>query len=202
MQHYQFRNSEFHLSPDEIRRLIDSAPTLRDRMMVMLLAFTGIRRAEVRSLKKSDIDSNRRRLLIRLGKGGKQRIVFLPVELVKALDSYCRILHTAYLFPGRKGQQMSLRNVNYILARVGERAGVYSPNPRYVNVGAHLLRHSLARNWKRAGGSLESLQKILGHASLKTTLDIYGTESQEDTEQNYRCLENQLVGSFPTFDKL
>lgn len=88
---------------------------------------------------------------------------------------------------------MSLRNVNYILARVGKEAGVASPNPRYPNIGAHLLRHSFARNWKRAGGSLESLQKILGHASLKTTLDVYGTESQEDTEENYRSLEAKIV---------
>ena len=89
---------------------------------------------------------------------------------------------------------MSLRNINYIVSRVAAKAGIETPNPRYRNVGPHLLRHSFARNWKRLGGSLESLQKILGHASLKTTLDVYGSESQAEVEENYRELAGRLTG--------
>jgi site-specific recombinase XerD len=88
---------------------------------------------------------------------------------------------------------MSLRNINYILTRVGREAGVCTPNPRYVGVGPHLIRHSFARNWKRSGGSIESLQKILGHASVKTTLDCYGTEDQREVEANYRQRHSALV---------
>lgn len=88
---------------------------------------------------------------------------------------------------------MSLRNINYIVASVAECAGVSNPNPRYKNVSPRLLRHSFARNWKRAGGSLESLQKLLGHASLKTTLDVYGCESQSEVEDNYRSVVLKLV---------
>ena len=140
-----------------------------------------------------DIDFDRRRVLVRNGKGRKQRLVYLPSSLVGELRRYCRELGEGFLFPGRDHGPMSLRNINYILKRVGETAGVRNPNPRYRSVSPHLLRHSFARNWKRAGGSLESLQKILGHSSLKTTLDIYGTESQAETEANYRSMESILT---------
>jgi integrase len=163
--------------------------------MVQVFAYTGIRRAELRSLQLSDVDVTGERLVIRYGKGGKQRVVFLPKALAEAVASYARLHERPHIFPGRDGGQMSLRNINYILTRVGQQAGVATPNPRYVAVGPHLLRHSFARNWKRNGGSIESLQKILGHASAKTTLDCYGTEDQREVEANYRRLENDLVAA-------
>jgi integrase/recombinase XerD len=192
---HQHKNSEFHLSAEELRRLIEAAPTLRDRVMVQLLAFTGMRRAEVSTLKVEDLDLPRRRLLVRNGKGGKQRIVFLSEEVSQTLAMYTGDLKGSHIFPGRDGGPMTLRNVNHIIRKVGRLAGVENPNPRHTDVTPHLLRHSFARNWKRAGGSMESLQKILGHASLRTTMDVYGTEGLQDTESNYRTIEDLLVSA-------
>lgn len=192
---YQLRNSEFHLTPVELRRLLDHAHTERDRLLLSLFVYTGIRRAELQQLTRDDLDLIHRRLVVRHGKGGKQRLVYLPASLAEDLARHARSQRSRFLFPGRSGGTMSVRNINYIVSKIASMAGVRTPNPRYANVGPHLLRHSLARNWKRAGGSLESLQKILGHESLKTTLDIYGTEGQQDTEQNYRAMVRQLVTS-------
>lgn len=189
---YQAKNAEFHLSPQELQQLIDNAHSLRDRLILSLFVYTGLRRAELQKLRASDVDQPRRRLLIRCGKGGKQRIVFLTDALISDLEEYVGA-NRGFLFCGRGEKAMSLRNINYIVSRTAERAGIQTPNPRYASVGPHLLRHSFARNWKRAGGSLESLQKILGHSSLKTTLDIYGTESQTETEENFRRIANMLV---------
>lgn len=188
---HQGKNSEFALWPAEIRRLLRGARSERDRLMVEVIAYTGIRRAEVRLLEGSDIDVERRRVLINHGKGGKCRIVYLPEGTIRRLKRASQ--NERFVFPGRDGRPMSLRNVNHILRRVGDQAGVGTPNPRYRGVGPHLLRHSFARNWKRAGGSLETLQKLLGHSSLKTTLDEYGTESQFDAEENYRRLIPRLM---------
>ena len=188
---HQSKNSEFSLRPVEVRRLIQGAATERDRLMIELLAYTGIRRAELRMLSRTDVDDKRNRLLINHGKGGKHRIVFLPEATIRRLNRYC--LTDGFLFPGRAGGPMSLRNINNLVNRAGVRSGVKTPNPRYRGIGPHLLRHSFARNWKRAGGSLETLQKLLGHTSLKTTLDEYGTESQNDAEHNYRRLIKRLV---------
>jgi integrase len=183
---YQIKNSEFHLTAAQLRQLIAGARSLRDRLIVETFAYTGIRRAELRNLLLGDLDVESERIVIKRGKGGKTRIVFLPRRLADEIVSLPRPEGSLYAFPGRHGEGMSLRNINYIMNRVGRQSGVSTPNPRYVGVGPHLLRHSLARNWKRSGGSLESLQKILGHTSIKTTLDCYGTEDQREVEDNYR----------------
>jgi integrase len=47
------------------------------------------------------------------------------------------------------------------------------------------FRHSFAREWKKRGGSIETLSKILGHTSVKTTLDEYGTEDLQTVQENY-----------------
>lgn len=190
---YQSKNSEFHLRPPDLHKLIAAATSLRDRMVIALFVYTGLRRAELQKIRITDLDFDRRRLLIRKGKGGKQRLLYLPDHLARSLEEYCSGHREEFLFPGPKGGVMTLRNINYIVSRVSRAAGVQTPNPRYRHVGPHLLRHSFARNWKRAGGSLESLQKILGHSSLKTTLDVYGTESVTDTEENYRSLIGQIL---------
>lgn len=190
---YQAKNSEFHLSPGEIRRIVDAAPNLRDRLIVELFVYTAVRRAELQQIQLSDIELHRCRMIVRCGKGGKQRIVFLAENLAATLRGYCSGRGQGFLFSSDGSKPMSLRNINYIVASVAECAGVSNPNPRYKNVSPRLLRHSFARNWKRAGGSLESLQKLLGHASLKTTLDVYGCESQSEVEDNYRSVVLKLV---------
>lgn len=192
---HQHKNSEFSLDSQQVQKLIEAAPTLRDRVLIQLLAYTGIRRAEACTVRLADLDFTRQRLLIRHGKGGKQRFVFIPSDMVQSLSAFTDDRSEGYLFPGRNGRQMSLRNINHIVKKVGRLAGVDNPNPRHDHVTPHLLRHSFARNWKRAGGSMESLQKILGHASLRTTLDVYGTESLDETQANYHLLEHRLVST-------
>lgn len=192
---YQVRNSEYHLTPAELAQLVSRARTERDRLMVEVLAYTGMRRAELRSLRKGDIDLERERVIVRRGKGNKQRVVFVPRHVAEKLAAHAARYPSEYVFEGRGGRPMSLRNINYIVTRVGREAGVCTPNPRYVGVGPHLIRHSFARNWKRSGGSIESLQKILGHASVKTTLDCYGTEDQREVEANYRQRHSALVAA-------
>lgn len=189
----QYKNSEFHLTPLEISQLINGARSIRDRLVIALLAYTGIRRSELRSLRPDDLDLVNGDILIRYGKGGKQRLVFAPSALQEMLRHQLDFSTPCALLPGPSGAPLSLRSLNFIVANCGRRAGLRNPNPRYRNITPHLLRHSMARNWKRAGGSLESLQKILGHASMKTTLDLYGTEAVSETRENYFTLADRLV---------
>ena len=69
---------------------------------------------------------------------------------------------------------------------------VDDPNPKHENITCHLLRHSFARNWKKQGGSTESLAKVLGHTSVKTTLDEYGTEDLEEVQSNYEKVMSEM----------
>lgn len=159
-----------------------------------VFAYTALRRAELRNLRVEDVEFDRRRLHIPYGKGGKSRFVFLAPELESQLKKLIGTRQGGYLFAHEDGRPLSLRTINNIVASVAKRAGITTPNPRYKNVTPHLLRHSFARNWKRASGSLESLQKILGHASFSTTMDLYGTESLDETGSNYCRVIHRLFG--------
>lgn len=184
---HQSKHSEFNLAPHQIRALIAGARSLRDRTIISLFAYTGMRRAELRGLSVGDVDLETCRLHVRCGKGGKSRFVFFPAHLCGDIEAVIGGNERGSLFRNKHHQQLSLRSINNIVAAAARIAGLDNPNPHYLNVTPHLLRHSFARNWKRSSGSLESLQKILGHSSFSTTMDLYGTESLDDTNGNYIC---------------
>lgn len=180
-----FRNGEYHLTAGQLARLIAAAASERDRAMVQLLAETGLRRGELGSLDIGDLDTAQPLLTIRSGKGGKMRLVPLTTDLHVRLLRLVRGWDSGPVFQARSGSRLSLRQINRVVAAIGQRAGVANPNPRHKQITCHLLRHSFARLWKDAGGSIETLSKILGHSSVKTTMDVYGTQSLTDVQRNY-----------------
>ncbi|MFX0139898.1 MAG: tyrosine-type recombinase/integrase, partial [Candidatus Hodarchaeota archaeon] len=62
-------------------------------------------------------------------------------------------------------------------------AGIKNPNPRLKHINPHIFRHSIARYLKNKGFSVEWIQNFLGHASYKTTMDMYGTLSIDEMQQ-------------------
>ena len=181
----QLKPSQFALKPAEIRKIIYAAPNPRDRCLVRTLAETGIRRAEVASLDVRDLDLEDRRLAIRSGKGGKERVVPLTEELASDLRLLIGRRGTGPIFLSNRQAALTPRQVNRIVARAGELAGVKNPNPSAEGITCHLFRHSFARHWKQRGGDIESLAHILGHSSSATTVDLYGTQSIDDVQANY-----------------
>jgi integrase/recombinase XerD len=181
----QLKNSEYHLRPAEIKKVIYAAKTFRDRCLIKALAQTGIRRAEVANLDIRDVDFTKRLAEIREGKGGKSRTIPITDELASDLKHLIGGRKTGPVFQSNRAGPLTLRQVNWIVAAAGDRSGVKNPNPAYSRITCHLFRHSFAREWKRRGGSIESLSKILGHTSIKTTLDEYGTEDLETVRENY-----------------
>jgi integrase len=183
---HQLQDSEYHLNPAAIRKVIYGTESFRDRCILKTFAQTGIRRAELAALDVRDVDLERRRLQIREGKGSKDRVVPITDELASDLAHLVGRRKTGPLFVSLRGSAVSVRQLNRIVAGAGVRAGVENPNPKYNGrLTCHLFRHSFARAWKAKGGSIESLAKILGHASTATTVDLYGTESLEDVQANY-----------------
>jgi integrase/recombinase XerC len=189
----QLKNSEYHLKPSEIKKVI-YAPTLsfRDRCMLKTLAFTAMRRAELASLDLRDLDLSKRLIYIREGKGGKSRVVPMTDELASDLKHLIEHRKAGAVFVSQRGDHLTPRQVNWLVAKAGELAGVENPNPKYQHLTCHLFRHSFAREWKKRGGSIESLSKILGHTSIKTTLDEYGTEDLADVQDNYQRTVQQM----------
>jgi integrase len=194
----QLGNAEFSLTAQDVQRLVAAGSPPRDQALLRLLVETGVRRSEAAGVRAGDVDWEKRLLVVQRGKGGKQRVVPITPELAAALRSLAGPAEEGYVFRSRQGDSLSPRQINRIVADAGRQAGVAHPNPRYRQITCHLLRHTFARLWKAEGGSIESLSNILGHSSVKTTWDVYGTESLDDVQRNYAQTIRSIFGSEDT----
>ncbi|MGX9346393.1 tyrosine-type recombinase/integrase [Microbacterium sp. KNMS] len=127
--------------------------SLRDRALVMLGRYGCLRLSEMTRAHMRDRDGDRLRVL---GKGGKERIVYLNDPLLAALKQIERELPRGYYFPGETDGHLHTQSVHKIVKRVT------GWNP-------HALRHAGATAAYRATGDLRAVQEMLGHASLATT---------------------------------
>jgi len=159
------------LSHQEVCRLINAAATLRDRVILMALYATGMRRGELAQLKIADIDTQRMVIHIRGAKGRKDRDVMLSPKLLDAMRQYWRGLKRKpklWLFPGGGGhhdteQPMDDKVVWLACDKAAHRAGMDKP------IHPHTLRHSFATHLLEAGTDIRTIQILLGHADLKVT---------------------------------
>jgi site-specific recombinase XerD len=153
------------LSPAEVLRLFDAAPPGRVRLRLQVLYACGLRLGELLHLQVADLDSARRVVHVRHGKGGKDRFVPLSARLLAELRAYWRQYRpTTWLFPGVPPQRpLTHASVQRPFQRLVRRAGLSK------HVTPHTLRHSFATHLLEAGVDLVTLQAILGHADLQTT---------------------------------
>jgi integrase/recombinase XerD len=157
------------LSPEEVTRLIEAAPSLLHRTILMVLYGTGIRRTEASLLKVSDIDSERMVIHVHQGKGSRDRDVPMTPKLLDILREYWRWKRPQiYLFPSTSGHRgvehpISDKTVWYAVKEAGKRAGIQK------RIGPHTLRHSFATNLMEAGTDLRTIQLLMGHAHLEDT---------------------------------
>jgi site-specific recombinase XerD len=93
-----------------------------------------------------------------------------------------------------QGKGLSLRIVNHITQKTGQKAGITNPGLKHIN--PHIFCHSIARFLKSKGLSAEWIQNFLGHESFKTTMDMYGTISidkmQEVAEKSWQSFKRSL----------
>lgn len=191
MKRTQNKASEFTLSRHNIEKLFLAPSSIRDRTLLEVLYHCALRRSEVAALDVRDIDFDAGRIHVVSGKGDKERIVPVPPNVLSDLRILTSgIIHGARkagpVFLSQKGGAISKDHVNTIVAKYGERANLTNPNPRRSRINPHLLRHSFARHFLDAGGSIRALSYILGHSSISTTGDVYGTPSVAFIEEEYR----------------
>jgi site-specific recombinase XerD len=166
----QHRRLPTVLSPEEVARLIASASNLYHRTLLMTLYSTGMRRAELCSLKVSDIDSKRMMIRIQQGKGSRDREVPLSPKLLETLRAYWRWMKpTTFLFPGTvKGWRADVpitSNIVWLACRDAAKAAGITKR-----LSPHTLRHSYASHLLEAGADLRTIQVLLGHSRLEHTL--------------------------------
>ena len=178
------------LAPGEPTGPQDGGPAqaarLRDQAVLELLYATGIRVAELTGLDVPDVD-RRRRVLLVMGKGAKERVVPFGIPADRALAAWTDqgrpLVATGNsgpaLFLGLRGRRMDPRAVRTL---VHARS---SAVPGAADIGPHGLRHSAATHLLDGGADLRAVQELLGHASLATT-QIYTHISSERLAAVYR----------------
>jgi integrase/recombinase XerD len=154
------------LSPEEVLHLIQTAHPGRERTMVQTAYACGLRINELLHLQVCDIDSARMVVVVRQGKGGKDRLVPLSARLLAELRAYWRVSRPAtWLFPGLvPDQPLTDGTVHRWFQELVERAGFCK------RVTCHTLRHSFATHLLEAGVDLRTLQVLLGHSHLRSTI--------------------------------
>lgn len=143
----------------------------RDRAILSIFYGCGLRRNEGRNLTLSDIDMNKQQLIVRKGKGDKQRRVPFTAGIKEDLQTYIEEgrqeflerynVETDALFIGRGNKGM--QNFYQRMKLMSKEAGF----PQ--QVGLHTLRHSIATHLLEAGMEIENISKFLGHSSLEST---------------------------------
>jgi integrase len=186
----QLTNAEYHLTASQMNKIIRAANSPRDRLILKMLAETGLRRFEITAIRIEDCRLNERLLYVRQGKGSKSRLVPLTISLLHFLKTRIVDRTDGPLFMSARNSGLSTRQINRIVAEAGTKASVTNPNPKYNRITPHLFRHSFARLWKDRGGSIEALSKIMGHQSTATTWDLYGTMSIRDVQKEYQKVIN------------
>ena len=167
------RRLPYYLPPDEAHPIIDACQNQRDCLLVRVLWETGARVSEAVRLKLEDVGRQGIRVL---GKGGRERVVFVQDSLVSAILFYAQengINRGDFLFPSRKGGHITKQRADQIIKQAARRAGLER------NVHAHLFRHGYAINFLNCGGRLDALQEQLGHRDINTTR-IYLRLTSED----------------------
>ena len=167
------------LSREEMQRMEDAAGTERDKLIVRVLADTGMRLGELLALRPSDLRSEGGRNVIKVrGKGDRERLVPLAPALARRLRRFAdrgrgEATSDGLFLTLRRGRtsgqldRLTESAVEQMIRSLGEIAGVGK------RVYPHLLRHSFATEYLRRGGNPILLQQILGHSSLAMITQTY-----------------------------
>lgn len=156
------------LSGSEVARWLECTTPLGQRMAGTLMYGLGLRVTEARTLRAEHIDSRLGVLHVREGKGGRDRALPLHPKLLERLREYWRIVKPAgsgFLFPGRdRSRPITSKACHVALKRGARKAGIRK------RVSAHTLRHCYATHTLQLGANPFTIQKLLGHASILTTM--------------------------------
>ena len=155
-------------SRDEIERLLRACSNKRERAMVLILLDTGCRAAEMVHITLKDVDLDAGKVVIRQGKGRRDRIVFLrplTIESIQEnLTERTQLEDDAPLFPSAKtGKPLTANGLLQLCRRLGRRSGVPNCHP-------HKFRRTFATWSLRAGMNIHAVQRLMGHADLDTLL--------------------------------
>ncbi len=181
------------LSGNEIEKLFAVVKNIKHRAVLMTAYSGGLRASELVHLKVTDIHSDRMMIRVEQGKGMKDRYTLLSKRLLEELRNYWKIKRpNIWLFPGRSNHPMTRRMTYHIYVDAAKKAGIKRKG------GIHTLRHCFATHLLEAGEDLRTIQLLMGHSSIRTTVSylqvtsktLQGTKSPLDLLPNSKAQGN------------
>jgi site-specific recombinase XerC len=155
--------------------LIERTANLRDKAIITLFLYSGLRLNELHMLDRSDIEWEERRIMVRFAKGGKWRSLSLNPKAAEALRAYLATRRDPdeALFLSRNRRRIAHRTIQVMLEKFI--AQLELP----MRITPHCLRHTFATHLLRtSGGDIRLVQRALGHSSIQTTV-IYAQLEDE-----------------------
>jgi len=155
------------VSRQELFKIFSNCVNEKHRLMLTMLYASGLRRNELLNLRLEDIETNDGKFRIRINrsKGNKDRYTVLSKTLLPELRKYYQAYKPVdFLFNGRmKGKPMTASGLSHALKMANKKSDV-----KKINI--HILRHCFASHGLEDGMNIRTLQDILGHASLRSTM--------------------------------
>lgn len=174
------------LSETEIARMFCFTRNIREKAILALLAYSGIRNLELCSLRVEDIDFTNNTVFIKAGKGYKDGIVCVPSACLEVVKEYLRVFPRRYNQPlffsvaqNKRSDNLKTGAVRKHIKKIAKRAGIAK------RVYPHLLRHSLAVNLLLKGCDIWTVKEELRHSDITTTL-IYVNSSPKILSNRYQ----------------
>lgn len=169
---------KYPFSNADIEKLRESCVKLRDKALMYFLLATGCRISEVTALNRTDVDLKQKECKV-LGKGNKERIVYLDDVAVMWLEKYLESRTDNYepLFISSHKQRMDNSTVRQMLHTLGDKAHVENVHP-------HRFRRTLATNLINRGMDIQEVAAILGHDNINTTMTYVYTD-KVNVKNNY-----------------
>lgn len=158
-----------YLTVDQVKKMIDVAPTLLEKTVLILTFSTACRISEILNLTKDDLELKKGVASV-TRKGGQRQRIPLGDQGTAALQAWLKERHSN---TQRVFMDYSYNNIYYRLKLVAKKAGVPDFHP-------HLLRHSRIRHLIEAGVPVERVSEVAGHRKLDTTQKIYGSLRAEE----------------------
>jgi site-specific recombinase XerD len=190
------------LRQQQVKQLIEAIDSKRDLAMFKLMLRCGLRVEEVCNLTLGAIDLKGRRILVRQGKGGKDRVVYISDDALDALSAYLnarshyRVKKVFLVERGKyKSQSISVRGIQKRMEFYAKQTGI--------KVSCHRLRHTMATQLLNAAAEIETIQDLLGHNWITTTqryCKVSNLKVQRDYFKAMRRVQQRSVQ--PAFNPL
>lgn len=166
------------LAPSEVLRLLSAVGNRKHRAILYLTYSSGLRVGEVVRLRVSDVDSERKTVHVRQGKGRKDRVTVLSDAAREVLDLYRQTYQpSGWMFPGQDpSRHLAERTVQKVFEKAVNASNIVK------DVSVHSLRHSFATHLLEDGVDIRYIQELLGHKSIQTT-EVYTHVAVKDVRR-------------------